>query len=103
MHFNEILGENAVTQCPNEQKTFKSMQETKTYPSSLFMCYVDFKNQYQNWKQGNPKNVCYSQFEKNCVLSSYDAYDNQRITFQNSVATKRVTSANPKRWSIPIT
>ena len=102
MHFNEILGENAVTQCPNEQKTFKSMQETKTYPSSLFMCYVDFKNQYQNWKQENPKNVCYSQFVQKLCLS-YDAYDNQRITFQNSVATKRVTSANPKRWSIPIT
>ena len=31
MHFNEILGENAVTQCSKEQKTFKSMQETKTY------------------------------------------------------------------------
>ena len=27
----------------------------------------------------------------------YDIYDTQRITFQNSVATKRVTSANQKR------
>ena len=70
MHFNEILGENAVTQCPNEQKTFKSMQETKTYPSSLFMCYVDCKNQYENRKQENPENVCYCRIvPKKCVFA----------------------------------
>ena len=76
MHFNEILGENAVTQCPNEQKTFKSMQETKTYPSSLFMCYVDCKNLYENRKTRRMFDIL--ALYKNCVL------DMTRMTIRGS-------------------